>query len=264
MENKKTIFGIASYDRVGRQHTLNYLRSLGYEKQEIIISTQSQEDYRLYKEKHGDDAVIIYREGYNVSDNKNNILDFFNDNYNGETYRLIICSDKIREIMYLSKEDCKLVGIRQRKLLDAVIGKMFRISSYCGCAFFGCYSTGNAYFMKHTISINQQILGCFMGMLRTDIKFDNSFPLKEDFEISMRAISKGYRVARFNEFALKETLHTKGGCYKFWNADGDIVNFEVTQRLLYMYPSLLKEHSTRPNEVRFIGPSSTIKKSIIQ
>ena len=59
--------------------------------------------------------------------------------------------------------------------------------------------------------------------------------------------------------ALKETLHTQGGCHEMWNSDGDKINEECTNYILGKYPELVKPHATRKNEIRYVGPSKCIK-----
>ena len=70
--------GIPSYQRVNSCKTLDTLISMGYGRDEIIISTQTADEYRAYQQAHGDKATIIYREGSNDSVNRNTILAFMN------------------------------------------------------------------------------------------------------------------------------------------------------------------------------------------
>ena len=54
-------WGIPSYQRAEDPFTLDLLTRLGYTKDEIIISTQTKEDYELYTNLQGDRATVIYR-----------------------------------------------------------------------------------------------------------------------------------------------------------------------------------------------------------
>lgn len=260
--NKPSFYwGIASYQRPKRQPMLKLLSAMGYGKDEIILSTQTEQDYREYKELYDKMATVIYRPGKNCCDNKNTILDYVTKNLEGT--RVVICSDKVRGVSWMGK-DGKLHKFETREQMDRFVKNAFGVTKMLGGCIFGCYSVGNTLFMSRDISINQQILGCFMGIANpTRDRFDPQQPLKEDFEISMRQIANGRRVIRFNDICLKETFHTKGGSHELWFSEGDYINEMCNERLLELYPTLLKRHATRKNECRYVGPKGKINKSIM-
>ena len=70
-------FATASYKRAENQRTVAYLERLGIEKEKIIVTVQTEEDFKEYTRQGIDKRVgrLIYREGKNVSDNRNTILD---------------------------------------------------------------------------------------------------------------------------------------------------------------------------------------------
>lgn len=254
-------WGIASYQRPDRQPMLKLLSGMGYTRDEIILSTQTEEDYTTYLEKYGEMATVLYRKGKNVCDNKNTILDWIAENGGGT--RVVICSDKVRAVNWMDRGK-HLHKFETREQMDRLVKTAFGVTKMLGGSVFGVYSVGNTFYMSHDISINQQILGCFMGILDpTAEKFDPLQPLKEDYEFSLRHISKGHKVVRFNDICLTETLHTKGGSHALWHSEGDYLNELYTGRLLELYPRLVKPHATRKNEVRYIGPTRKIHRSIM-
>nr|DAR22043.1 MAG TPA: hypothetical protein [Caudoviricetes sp.] len=261
MEQSKVIWGIVTYNRTDRQQMLLYLNSLGYNKDEIIVHCQTEQDYNTLTEKYDSKATILYKKGRNVCENKNNLLDWVCSNR--PNTKLIICSDKVRGIKFLNKYG-KGTLITKRETLDYIIRRAFLFTERQHGVFFGCYPVQNDFFMKHTISINQLVLGCFMGFPNPEaIRFDTEQPLKEDFEIVLRCVNNGLKMVRFNDICLRATFHTKGGAHELWNADGDKVNEYCTRRILKKYPNLAKQHATRKNEIRYTGKSIVINKSIL-
>lgn len=260
MSKPSFYWGIASYKRPNRQPMLKLLSGMGYTRDEIILSTQTEEDYTSYREKYGEMATVLYRKGKNVCDNKNTILDWITENAEGT--RVVICSDKVRGVKWMDR-DKNLHKIDTREEMDRFVKKAFGVTKMLGGSVFGVYSVGNTFYMSHNIAINQQILGCFMGILDpTSERFDPKVPLKEDFEFSLRHINKGGRVVRFNDVCLTETLHTGGGSHDLWFSEGDYINEVCTTRIMELYPQLVKPHATRKNEIRYVGPKGKIDKSI--
>lgn len=66
---------IPSYKRAGKVKTLDLLQGETYSADDIIISTQTQEDYDAYRGHYKGRATIIYREGNSVGDNRNSLLE---------------------------------------------------------------------------------------------------------------------------------------------------------------------------------------------
>lgn len=260
MSKPSFYWGIASYDRVDRQPMLLSLAEMGYERKEIILSVQTATDYDNYREKYGEYATIIFRPGSNVSENKNHVLDYLEQECGGE--RVVMCSDKVRAINVMGR-DKKLRPITTREEMDGFVRKAFYVAKHSQAQIWGIAPVANTFYMDRTISTNLFLLGCFMGILNpAQTKFDPEQPLKEDWEIGLRAVSAGGQTMRFNDVCLTATFHTQGGCHAAWNAEGDRKNEECTQRLLAMYPDLIKPHATRKNELRYVGPTRKIKKSI--
>ena len=259
MQENDFYWGIASYKRPDRQPMLELLSGMGYTKDNIILSTQTESDFEEYKKLYSDKATVIYREGHNVSENKNTILDYAVKALGN--HRIVMCSDKVRGVEYLGK-DKKLHGIVTKEVMDAIVKKAFAITERLRGEIWGCYSVGNAFYMKHTISTNQQILGCFMGIANPSLQsFDPKQPLKEDFEFVLRHVMNRRTTVRFNDICLKATLHTKGGCHSAWNSEN--VNKECNDRILRMYAGLVRKHPTRENEQKYIGPTETYNASIL-
>lgn len=260
------VWGIASYQRPERQNMLNYLHRLGYPRDRIIISTQTKEDYELYSSLHGAKATIIYKEASNCPQNKNTILDYYNER-SGSVYcgtRLVMCSDKTESVEFLG-EDGKLHHINTKEQMDGIVERGFKLSQFYCADLWGVYTTDNTYFMSHTTSINGPMLGCFMGIANPKTtRFNEQMFLKEDFEIIFRTIQRGGCVVRFNDLCLKAKYKTKGGSHSYWHSKGDSVNESCNNYLLQLYPNLAKPNTKRSNEIRYVGPASKIKYSLVK
>lgn len=250
----KVLFAIASYDRLDRQHFLTYLKGLGFGKDEIYISTQCGGDYAAYSERYGNDATILFREGKNVCDNKNTLV----ERLCGRGVPVIFASDKVKSLQYLGA-DGKTHDVTDRAAFDRLVEWCYATAARNRATVWGVYPTSNAYFMKRSASVDKMLLGCLMGFMpKAKIRFDPLFPLKEDFELSLRVIRDGGHTMRFNNLCLNATFHTKGGCFSFWNSEGDRVNEECCRRIMAKYPTLAAKHPTRKNELRYTGKSRTI------
>lgn len=260
MDKPSFYWGIASYDRADRQPMLAMLSEMGYRRDEIILATQTPTDYEKYSERYGEMATVIFRDGRNVSDNKNTVLSHICDNC-GNT-RVVMCSDKVRAVNAL-RADGKLHPIKTREELDHLVKSAYYIAERTGASIWGVAPVANTFYMERSISTNLFLIGCFMGLTNpAEQMFDAEQPLKEDWEITLRTIASGGRTIRFNDVCLTSTLHTKGGCHAEWNSEGDRRNAECTGRLLAMYPDLVKPHARRKNELRYVGKTQKIKHSI--
>lgn len=71
---------IPSYQRAGRASTIDFLRGGVYGCEDIIVSTQTEDDYQAYKKAYAGKATIIYREGNSVGDNRNTLLEWAQKN----------------------------------------------------------------------------------------------------------------------------------------------------------------------------------------
>lgn len=251
----KLIFAIPSYDRADRQLFLAYLKRLGYTRDSIYISTQCERDRDAYMERYGADAHVIYRPGSNVCDNKNTLA----DELACSGAHVVFVSDKVKGVQYLAKGG-KVRTIETRELLERFIAYGFGMAERHRCQVWGVYPTNNAYFMEQSASVDKMLLGCFMGFRPGfRLRFDPAFPLKEDFELSLRVIRDGGHTLRFNNICLDATFHTKGGCHAMWNSEGDKVNAACCKRMLAKYGNLVAPHATRRNELRYTGKSTKVK-----
>lgn len=236
------LFCIPSYGRADRQDTLKYLSALGYGKDRIIISTQTQGDYAKYQEVCKDRATVIYREGHCVGDNRNTLLCAVPIGA-----RLVMLDDDVRSIM--QRRGGKLAPINSRAWLDKVITAAFDYAIANRARIWGVYPVENAFFMGVDIDTRSLLTGTVMGIVNSGEQFDTAFTVKEDYELCCREMTSGRNVIRFNFLAARASHKIKSGGV-IWN---DEVNQHCANALIKKYPRLVKAHPTRKGEVKFIG-----------
>ena len=219
--------------------TLDFLGD-AFTKDEIIISTQTSEDFEAYSQAYGDRATVIYGEGSCCGDNRNTLLKYCQENGIKETLQL---DDDIRHVITMNKE--KLTGKPFRDLME----RCFSMCREKGVVMFGGYCCENTFMMSKTVKRNV-IVGMLMGILDTKVRFDPKFFVKEDYELSLRMMSQGKGVVRFNMFAAEAKHKTAGGCEEAWKRDD---HQELAQLLVDAYPELIKLHPNRKGEIKFIG-----------
>lgn len=224
------IFGIPSYKRSEEQLTLNYLEKMGYSKGQIYISTQSIEDYQKYSEKYSKRANIIYNEGSCVSDNRNTLLNNFK-----KGTKLIMLDDDLSYIGHLANK--KLVPFTKEEL-NKFINDAFNLAEKKNALIWTGYPVENAYFMSMSIDNKNFSIGCIMGFITDNYRFNPEFKIKEDFDICLQTIRDGYNCLRFNFIHAKGKHKSKGGCEDFWNSKEDE---KCTLKILQKYPYLIKK-----------------------
>lgn len=239
-------FAIPSYKRLDNQLTLQYLKKLGYNKEQIVISTQTEEDYTKYTEKYGNEATIIFKQGNCVGDNRNTLLKHFNS---GE--HIVMLDDHTKALQYLDKDN-KLRDYETKEELDKFINNAFDYCRKNNAVMWGIYPVYNAYFMSKKIDKCNIIIATCMGIIVNErYLFDREYKTKEDFELCCRIINDGKNVARFN-FVVANTTHRNlsGGCKEVWDSGVNTISYN---NLLKKYPILLAPNTRRVGEVRYIG-----------
>ena len=238
-------WGIPSYNRADDPLTVDLLHRLGYKKSDIIVSTQTKEDYEAYLEKQGDKATIIYAPGTNDSMNRNTVLKHL-----PEGIPILLADDDIKALCKLSDDGKTLIKIDDGAELERLFDKMFRYCVKNNSKIWAWYPVENAFFMKHTIDDKNILCGTLFGIINNrHFMFDEAFSLKGDFEISLRYISEGYNAIRFNGYTCAAKHKSKGGCEEA-RERGE--NRQRYLAILKRYPQLVRP-SKREGEIRYIG-----------
>lgn len=209
-------------------------------KDEVILATQTKEDYDAYTALYSDKATIIYKEAHSAGESRNNLLDYCEAKGIKE---VLFLDDDIRHIRTMY--DQKVSGKQFRELMDMC----FKVARENNIVLFGSYATDNKLSMKKTITRNI-IDGMLCGLLDTSIRYNITFTTKSDYELSLRLMSQGKKVARFNSFAPASVPRTKGGCEELRQKPE---YYDFAGLLVDAFPELVKLHPNRKGEIKFIG-----------
>lgn len=248
-------WGIPSYQRSDLPYTVDLLHKLGYSREDIIVSTQTEDDYEKYKQKQGDKAVVIFKKADNDSKNRNTTLDYLK----GEKF-ILLADDDIKAFLKLSADGKKLIPIETKEELERLFDAMFRFTVRNRAKLWAWYPVENAFFMKHTIDDKNILCGTIFGVVMDDcVRFDPAYYLKGDYEISLRHIASGMNAIRFNGFTCKANHRSSGGCEEMRKAGMNQQNYE---ELVMMYPDLIKP-SNRDGEIKYIGKINHVKEEAL-
>lgn len=229
---------IPSYHRAERQSTLELICG-AYQTSRIVIGTQCREDYQEYSDRYSDKSVIVYKEGDSVGHNRNTLLEYC---CSQGINKAVMLDDDIRGFVFADKKE-----IRTAKDVRFLIDSCMTTATQRNAMVWGTYPVANPFMMRQRVS-NSMLTGTCMGIMDTRLRFDASFRVKEDYELSLRIINKGGLSLRFNNLAPIAGHKTKGGCEKDWHSD---VYIAYADLLITRYPKLVT-YSHKQGEVKMI------------
>lgn len=234
-------FAIPTYKRADKQLTLQMLKDFGYKKEDIVMSTQTKEDFEQYNDKYGSECSVIYREGHSVTDNRNNLIDHFE-----KGQWVVMLDDDITGFFKLAGK--KLVKIETREEFETMLNDFFKYTEANNGKMWGVYPCKNAFFMGQSINKKDIVNSC-LGLI-IDQRFDDNLKAKEDIELCCRYIKSGYNVIRFNFITYDAKHRGKGGCSDVWKSNENEI---VSKKLVMKYPKLLRLNTKRKGEVLYCG-----------
>lgn len=238
------VFAIPSYNRSNEQLTVEYLRRIGYSKDDIFVFVQNKKDYKEYQKFAIDANIVFGRTTLGVAANRNAILNYFS---NGD--KIVMLDDDVKSIKY--KKDESLLSIDSKEKLDKFLSKAFLYCKHKDAKMFGTYPVCNAFFMNNLIKDNQIVIGTMLGIIVDHYyMFDEEFSVKEDYELCCRMINDGFNVVRFDGFCVDAKHKTAGGCKDSWE-DNDVLK-KCCDKLVEKYPKIVAYNAKRENEVRLI------------
>lgn len=239
----EVFFGIPTYKRSEKQPTLDYLERIGIDRQHIIMSVQTESDYKAYLARGYRERVgkLVFRAGNNVSDNRNTILD-----NTPKGVKIVILDDDIKAI-------CKLCGDHLRNIetldeLQQFLGYGYRIAAKHKTVGFSVYPCHNAYFMSNGYTTRNIGEGTLLALTNIGMRFDSRFSTKEDYELSCRIIRRFGAFPRLNNYCCNAPHYTKGGCEEAWKDRQE--HNRTAKRLVGMYPDILELNKRRIGEVK--------------
>lgn len=120
----------------------------------------------------------------------------------------------------------------------------------------GLPPTANTFFTKPGIKDHVFIIGDLFYSDGT-VQFDETLPLKEDYDYTCRHLERYGKVARVGDYvALYQHYSNRGGAVRYRT---DALEHEVTARLLARWPDYLRPHPRRPHELIVGRRSAPVK-----
>ena len=145
-----------------------------------------------------------------------------------------------------TEEKYKVKRVKDESIYIREIEKLFEISEQSNSKIFGLFTVGNnlTNYAYNPFLFNGVCLGSCMGMINDGTYyFDESFEVKEDYELTLRHLTERGIAVRSNIIFMKhEHTQLRGGC-----RDSKRIEKEkkAVKRLIDMYPNMIKEANHR-------------------
>ena len=126
--------------------------------------------------------------------------------------RVAIIDDDIKGFTYWQNQiQLRLAGDELMEHLES----MFDLAESWGVTFFGVNpAIDKGSYREYTpFALKSYISGSFNGFINCDLWFDETIPLKEDYDMTLQVLNKYRKALRFNAYGLDKDDHgNKGGC----------------------------------------------------
>ena len=160
-------------------------------------------------------------------------------NYVPKGQRLVLCEDDINAVIKIVQKNGKNKAERVSDIeeLDRIVKEGFEIAKKHGTICFGLNMTVNPFFMKEGYTRRRLVHTGFMGLINTDLRFDEKLTVFDDPEMNCQIIKRFGSVISLNGYGADIDRFVKGGCSEAW-ADRDGVK-EAVQRVFKKHGDIL-------------------------
>lgn len=145
-----------------------------------------------------------------------------------------------------SEEKYKVKRVKEEAVYLREIEKLFEVSYQSGSKIFGLFTVGNnlTNYAYNPFLFNGVCLGSCMGVINDgSYYFDESFEVKEDYELTLRHYTERGITVRSNIlFMQHEHTQLKGGCR---DSSRILKEKEAIKKLIQLYPGMIKEAKHR-------------------
>jgi hypothetical protein len=194
-------YAIPSFKRTGKVRTLQVIP-----KAQVWVP---QSQAKAYANAHGADNVVSIPDELdgNVSRKRNAIL----DRLSGEEWVVLLDDDLTGIWRREANERTRLTAAE----IDWLCHEQFLLCETIGVRMWGLNQNQDplAYRVAHPFGMLAPILGPFVGLLRPDLRYDESCAMKEDYDYWLQHIARDHRTWRVNKYHYTHD-HAKmaGGC----------------------------------------------------
>jgi hypothetical protein len=203
----------------------------------LYIPENELMQYSIYKNK----IVTIPNEIKGITATRNWILKNSDKN-------IFFLDDDLQYGGYIERTDLKykVKRVTEEEVYINEIEKLFEISRQCNSKIFGFFTVGNnlTNYSYNPFLFNGVCLGSCMGIINDGTYyFDESFEVKEDYELTLRhLVERGITVRSNILFMQHEHTQLRGGCRDSKRIDKEK---SAIKRLIKMYPGMIKEAKHR-------------------
>lgn len=145
-----------------------------------------------------------------------------------------------------SAEKYKVKRVKEESVYLREISKLFEVSDQSGSKIFGLFTVGNnlTNYAYNPFLFNGVCLGSCMGIINDGTYyFDESFEVKEDYELTLRHYTdRGLTVRSNILFMQHEHIQLRGGCR---DSSRILKEKEAIKKLINLYPGMIKEAKHR-------------------
>jgi len=223
------LVAIPSKGRAGSVKTLKVLPSAS-----LFIPESEATNYRdIYPDA---EIVLVPEDVRGITNTRNWVLENTTDRY------VVFVDDDVRGVGYwdIGIETKTMVPLTQDELTQDWM-RLFHVTDDLGYHLWGAETTGDSRTVHpHRPFVwHSYVTASCMGIVNDGIRFNPEYPVKEDYELSLRCIKEdgGIVGARFL-FWKNEHWTGTGGCvdYRTQNMEDDVIN-----KLMDEYPGYIKK-----------------------
>lgn len=175
-----------------------------------------------YKKYNANKIVVIpdnlQKKGMAVI--RNFILD------NAKCDNILMVDDDLNRFGYY--ESCEQIKMKEEEIY-AFVDMAFRMCKEAGTILWGVNLQSDKKFYRDysPISLSSVILGPFMGIIRTELRFDDGLGLKEDYDYSLMVLNRYRRILRLNKYHyMSDHIKKIGGCATYRTSEAEIQQAE--------------------------------------
>ncbi len=149
---------------------------------------------------------------------------------NAKQDRILMVDDDLNKFGYHENLEYRIMKENE---VYAFVDMGFRMCEELGTVLWGVNLMQDRRMYKEgtPFSLSAVILGPFMGIIRTELRFDEDLGLKEDYDYSLMVLNKHRRILRMNKYHyISDHIAKSGGCATYRTANAEYEQAEKFQK----------------------------------
>jgi len=232
----KIKIAIPSYKRAEQIASLT-LKLIDTEIFDVYVFVRQEETY-TYQE-HCPDATVVWTDAIGITPTRNAILDYFQ-----EGDKVLMLDDDIKSVKFLFKD--KLQKLNKEQITKLIIREFDKCEKQ-GLKMWWIYPIANNFFMSSKYNTKCFIIWTFAGIINTELRFDETLTLKEDYDYSLQHIFTYGWVLRNNSVAVEAIHYTnKWWCVDYRDKNREQIAINILKKKWW---TIIRDNSKRENEI---------------